>query len=257
MNVLIAQFAHISPSSKVFDKYLNNAFKKHKDKKIDLIVLGDFVANKFFKEYRSKASLKREFASQEKYFSTLAQKYNTTIIAPLIECKQNKYYKSILIVDSTQSRFYRSSCLMDFIHWNEREFFDNDLKVKEPLVFKIANFNVSVIFGWEAHFDETFIALRKKGVDVLIIPTANTFSSNSRWIKLLSVRSFLNNCFIVRVNRVGNYMDNNIEWKFYGESFIALPDGNLGDMLGDKEGILVSEISESMLNDIKNTWKFR
>lgn len=257
MNILIAQLHHISPSNKIFDKYLSNAFKKRQNKKIDLVVLGDFVANKFFKEYSSKASLKREFATQEKYLSTLAKKYHTTIIAPLIECKDDKIYKSIFIADFAKCQFYRASRLMDFPHWNERGFFDNDLKAKEPPIFHIAGFKVSVIFGWESHFDEIFIKLRKKGVDVLIVPTANTFQSNTRWAKLLSMRSFLNSCFIVRVNRVGSYVEDDIEWKFYGESFIALPDGNLGDMLGEKEGVLLSEISEDLLKETKNLWHFR
>lgn len=254
MKVLIAQFSHISP--KVFERYLSDAFKKHK-RQIDLVVLGDFVANKFFKEYSSKTPLKREFSTQEKYFSTLAKKYSTTIITPLIEYKGDKFYKSILIADSNQNRFYQASHLMDFSHWNEMAFFDNSLKAKEPLIFSVANLKVSVIFGWEAHFDEVFIKLRKKGVDVLIIPTASTFSSNARWAKLLAMRSFLNSCFIVRANRVGSYVEGSIEWKFYGESFIAMPDGSLVDMLGDKEGILVSEISENALQEIKGVWKFR
>ena len=345
MNILIAQFAHIIPSTKIFDKYLRNAFKGQK--KIDLVVLGDFVANKFFKEYRTKSTLKREFEANKKYFLGLAKKYKTTIVAPVIEWEKGKVYKSILVASanfgnsplglhsaqsqnlgenqtkiaesaldsapSTQEanssifdeksglcscergnrtkgsltkratslpdlshpagcealaeakkdaefanlQIYRATRLMSFPHWNEASFFDNTQKAQEPLIFSVCGFRVGAIFGWEAHFDEVMIALRKKGVDILCVPCANTFGSNARWQRLMQTRSFLNSCVIVRVNRTGEFAENDDIWDFYGESFIALPDGSLGDMMGEKEGILISEIEKENLEKIKNLWQFR
>ena len=123
--------------------------------------------------------------------------------------------------------------------------------------FKINGVKFGVVFGFEAHFDELWIKLKKKDVDIVIVPTASTFNSNARWARLLQTRSFLNNCFVVRVNRVGEYIEDNIIWKFYGDSFIALPDGDLGDTLGDKEGIMVSEIKKAILDEAKEDWGFR
>ena len=362
MNILIAQFAHISPNTKIFDKYLRNAFKGQK--KIDLVVLGEYVANKFFKEYRTKSTLKREFEANKKYFLGLAKKYKTTIVAPVIEWEKGRVYKSILVasnsslgagnshlglhsanldsadsqnlaknnsVRSTQTRplrgaknqiqasssasadflleaekrgsppksekrqllarrgsevggaallrketnkvdddgsaessansqnlqIYRATRLMSFPHWDERAFFSNTQNVQEPLIFSVGGFKVSAIFGWEAHFDEVMMTLRKKGVDILIIPTASAFGSNARWQRLMQTRAFLNSCIIVRANRIGEFVENGNIWDFYGESFIALPDGNLGDMMGEKEGILISEIEKENLENIKNLWQFR
>ena len=317
MNILIAQFAHISPSTKIFDKYLRNAFKGQK--KIDLVVLGEYVANNFFKEYRTKSTLKREFEANKKYFLGLAKKHKTTIVAPVIEWEKGKIYKSILVVsanlacgtgnsplglqfrnknaesatfchserseesqkklqkrdsspvaqndnlrggaessvDSANLLIYRATRLMNFPHWNEASFFNNTQKAQEPLIFSVGGFKVGVIFGWEAHFDEIMIALRKKGVDILCVPCANTFGSNARWQRLMQTRAFLNSCVVVRVNRTGEFVENERAWEFYGESFIALPDGSLGDMMGEKEGILISEIEKENLEKIKNLWQFR
>lgn len=266
MKIIIAQFAHIE--SRVLNRYLAECKKQ----KIDLVVLGEYVANRFFKEYKNKSILKREFESQVKYFSTLADKFDITIVVPLIEyeddskrnakgtkgdSKDFKIYKSIAIFEPHKVQFYRSTRLMGFLHWNEKAFFDNDLKLKEPLIFNVGDLKVSAIFGWEAHFDEIFAKIRKKGVDVLCVPCANTFGSNARWQRLLQTRSFLNSCFIIRVNRVGIFLEDSISWDFYGESFVALPDGNLGDMLGEKEGILVSEINKDELQEMKELWQFR
>ncbi len=284
--LILAQFAHITPNSKVFSKYLSAVCKKER---VDAVILGEYVANRFFKEYHlesresrelrdssdshnshsdsrdskkardsiDKSALKREFSASVKYFSALAKKHKTTIVAPLIECEGEKIYKSILIAEPTKARFYRATRLMEFSHWDERAFFDNDLKAREPLVFSVGGLKTSAIFGWEAHFDEILVKLKKKGVDLLLVPTANTFGSNLRWQRLLQTRSFLNSCYLVRVNRVGEYVESGIRWQFYGESFVSLPDGNLGDMLGEKEGILVSEVNAESLQTTKQSWRFR
>lgn len=254
MNIIISQFSYIEPNSKKFNKYLSNEFKK---RKIELVVIGDYTSSLFFKEYKSKAKLEKLFAEQKKYFSLLAKKYNTTMIIPIIEAKEKQVFKSIMITSPKNVKLYQAQKLMEMSHWNEKAFFDNTLKAKEPFVFKLDDMNISVLFGWESHFDELWIKLKKKQVDVVIIPTANTFNSNPRWMRLMQIRSFLNTCYIVRVNRVGSYIENNLEWKFYGNSFVALPDGNIGDMLNEKEGILVSQINKTMIDDLKQTWKFR
>ena len=278
MNLIIAQFSHIPPNSKIFSAYLEAECKKQK---IDLVVVGEYVANHFFKEYHTKGILKREFELQKAYFGALSKELNIAIVAPLIECVGEKIYKSIAIFEGGKVRFYRAKWLMEFSHWNEGAFFDNvvyakncgdfnadsrpksrTLRPKEPIIFSVGGFKVSAIFGWEAHFDEIFIKLRKKGVDILCVPTASSFGSNARWQRLMQTRAFLNSCFVVRVNRTGRFMasdfkESSVAWDFYGESFIALPDGSLGDMMGEKDGILVSEIRTEMLDEIKDSWRFR
>lgn len=266
MKLIMAQFECVKPNSNVFNKYLSAECKKQN---ISLVVFGEYMANRFFKEYENKAVLKREFEESCTYFSLLATQFNITIVVPLIECVSNdksncdgeKFYKSIAIFNSKQIHFYRATKLMDFPHWNEKAFFDNESlpnpHPKEPLIFNVGGFKVSTIFGWETHFDEIMTKLRKKNVDILCVPTANTFGSNARWQRLLQTRSFLNSCFIVRVNRVGEFVENGNVWDFYGESFIALPDGSLGDMLDKKECIWVSEIRKDVLEETKKSWKFR
>ena len=255
MKILISQFESIKPNDKTFNKYLSNFCKK---KDIDLIVLGEYVLNPFFKTIKKDyKKINKDFLALNAYLNNIATKYKTTIIAPIYECKNNKIFKSIAIIDEKKTNFYQSQRLMQMEHWNERDFFNNDLRAKEPFVFKVNGFNISVLFGFEMHFDELWIKLKKKNVDMVIVPTASTFNSNDRWIRLFQTRSFLNNCFVVRVNRVGDYVEDNIIWRFYGDSFITLPDGNLGDMLDDKEGVMLSEIKKIMIDEARQNWGFR
>ena len=256
MNILLAQFETIKPNDKLFNKYLRNIIK---EREVDIVAIGEGVCNLFFKEYGSNQVdlLRNNFIEQERYFSSLAHKYKVTFVVPLIECRDNKLYKVILIVGVNVKSVYEVQQLMHMEHWNEKKFYSNKQTLKIPFIFSHNDFNVSVLTGWEAHFDDFWIKIKKNNVDVVIIPTQSTFNSNDRWVRLLQMRSFLNTCFVIRVNRVGSYIENSIEWKFYGNSFIALPDGNIGDILGSREGVLVSEINKDFLNSELKKWGFR
>lgn len=256
MNILLAQFENIKPNDKSFNKYLRNVVKKQK---VDIVAIGEGVCNLFFKEYKNnqKDLLKSNFIEQEKYFSTLSNKYKITFIVPLIECRGDKLYKVILIVGINIKKIYEVQQLIGMDHWNERRFYSNKQTFKVPFIFNQNGFNVSVLTGWEAHFDDFWVKIRKNNVDIVIIPTQSTFNSNDRWARLMQTRSFLNSCFVVRVNRVGSYIENAIEWKFYGNSFVALPDGNIGDILDSREGVLVSGIDKEFLHSELKKWHFR
>jgi predicted amidohydrolase len=69
---------------------------------------------------------------------------------------------------------------------------------------------------------------------------------------MLTTFAFLNNCYVLRANRVGKWE----EWKFYGESFLSGPDGNIIDKLEDKEELLIVNIDKNMLKLNKKEWGF-
>lgn len=255
LNIVLAQFEAIKPNDKNFNKYLQTITKKQN---IDLVVIGEGVCNLFFKEYiNNKNGLLKNFLAQEKYFLSLANKYKVTFIVPLIECRNNALYKVILIVDSNNKFIYEVQQLISMPHWNEKDFYKNKKSFKTPFIFNQNGFNISVLSGWEAHFDDFWIKLKKHNVDIVIVSTASTFNSNDRWARLLQTRSFLNSCFVVRINRVGRYIEDDIAWDFYGNSFVALPDGNVGDILDSKEGILISDINKELLCNEVIKWGFR
>lgn len=256
MNVLLAQFENIKPNDRSFNKYLRNVIKKQK---VDIVVIGEGVCNLFFKEYKNNQVelLDNNFIEQKKYFSILVDKYKVTFVVPLIECRDNKLYKVILIIGVNFKVVYDVQQLINMKHWNERSFYSNKQTFKMPFAFNQNGFNISVITGWEAHFDDFWVKIKKNNIDIVIIPTQSTFNSNDRWARLMQTRSFLNSCFVIRVNRVGSYMEDAIEWKFYGNSFIALPDGSIGDILDSKEGVLVSKIDKELLHIELDKWHFR
>ena len=57
-------------------------------------------------------------------------------------------------------------------------------------------------------------------------------------------QAFLNNCDVLRANRVGEFQN----WKFYGDSFLFNPHGEMVDYLNDKEELLVVNIDKKEVN---------
>lgn len=88
--------------------------------------------------------------------------------------------------------------------------------------------------GFETHFDALWSELESKNIDCVLVPSVSTFDSYERWKALLLTRAFTHNCYVLRANRIGEYKEQDASWKFYGDSFLASPNGELLEHLGNK-----------------------
>ena len=114
-----------------------------------------------------------------------------------------------------------------------------------------------MMFGFEIHFDELWCKLRAQGVDIVIMPCVNTFDSAARWRELCKMRAFLNGCAIVRANRVGEVQVDGHTWRFYGDSLIAMPNGEILDHLGDTQERLSITLHREQITQMAREWGFR
>ena len=170
-----------------------------------------------------------------------AKLYNLTIIAPIITVEDNKLYKMIGMFTPTETQYRMQEFLINYTHWDEESFFDNSPSGEiEPMIFQSHGLTFGVISGFEVHFDIFWTKMMAKGVDVVLLPSVSTFGSNFRWNEILKTRAFLNSVYILRVNRIGTYHDEDSLWKFYGETYLVNPDGHIESSLGTKEDMLVA-----------------
>ena len=243
-------------------KELESYFQACVTQKAKVILLGEYLLNPFFKRLESlqKARIQIHAKEQQEMLLQLSCAYNLTIIAPIIESVGKKIYKSIMILNKGKALFYRAQKLMPYEHWNEAKYFDNvSLKtLKAPPIFSIGGFKFSTLFGYELHFDEFWLKLKSEKVDCVLLPSASTFDSSLRWRSLIKMRAFLNSCYILRANRIGQYEDKvaNCMWNFYGDSLLVNPNGEISDCLGDREELLIGEINKKELQEIRDCWQF-
>jgi len=147
--------------------------------------------------------------------------------------------------------------LLPYKHWDEKSFFSNPIKeLESPLIFKIDGFKIMVMAGYELHFDHFWQRASEEGVDLALLPTASTFGSHNRWREIIKTRAFLHGCYILRANRMGEFRDDEMKWKFYGDTMLVNPEGETEMMLEDKESMLIETIQKSVILEHRKSWQF-
>lgn len=232
---------------------------KAKERGVDVMLLGEYVLNHFFKEFVTMAPNMVKSQSQKhlQLLKQFALKYDIVFVAPIIITKKDGYHKTIAKVSSTNIRYYEQQMLLPYAHWDEKRFFANPVRpLKDPMTFMLKGFRIMVMAGFELHFDPFWEAVRRKRVDLVLLPTASTFGSHNRWREIIKTRAFLHGCFVLRANRLGEYNDNEVKWKFYGDTMLVSPEGQVEMMLEDKESMLVEVIDKAEVTEHRREWGF-
>lgn len=259
MKVVLAQ-ASVMPLQ---EEALHTYFKYLE--KGSIVVFGEYVFDLFFTALgdTSKEIIAQLYEQKVGLLQKLAKHYKLKIVTPLIAVEKNKIYKQIAIIDSKGSDFYTQQFLIDYAHWDEKAFFDNpktkqDFKsIKTPYIFEQDGMRVGVMFGFEAHFDALWLKLKNENVDMVLVPSASAFESAWRWEALLSMRALCNGCMVVRINRTGKVKTQSGELEFYGQSFIANPDGEVVEKMSKKDGFACFEIDAHDIQKLAKEWGFR
>ena len=235
--------------------YLKNAHQRG----ARVVLLGEYVLNHFFKELceMPKSMVKEQSNKHIELLKSLAIKYNVIFIAPIIQIKRDEYYKVIAKITPRSTSYYEQQILIPYSHWNEKKFFSNPIEeLKSPMTFSVDGFKIMVMGGFEMHFDPFWEAVIAKKADLVLLPTSSTFGSHNRWREIIKTKAFLHGCYILRANRLGEYQDGDINWKFYGDSMLVNPEGEVDMMLEDKESMLIETIEKSIITEHRKSWGF-
>ena len=121
--------------------YLKNAHQRG----VRVMMLGEYVLNHFFKELvKMPSSMVNEQTDRHlKSLKMFANRYDIIFIAPVIQIKKGKYYKSIAKITANRVIYYHQQILLPYPHWNEKVFFSNQIEpLKRPLFFIVDGFRV-------------------------------------------------------------------------------------------------------------------
>ncbi len=233
--------------------------KQAQQRGADVMLLGEYVLNHFFKEFATMSlnMVKEQTRKHTELLKSLAQKYEIIFVAPIIVSKKDGYHKTIVKITPSTTRYYEQQILLPYPHWNEKKFFANPIKtLEDPMMFNLKGFKVMVMAGFELHFDYFWQKVTEKKVDLVLLPTASTFGSHNRWREIIKTKAFLHGCFVLRANRLGEYSDHDVKWKFYGDTMLVSPEGEIEMMLEDKESMLVEVIEKSEVLEHRKGWGF-
>jgi predicted amidohydrolase len=256
MRVAILQLPSIGMGGNKLENYARVAHQKG----AKLILLGEYLLNPFFKELMETplSMIQEQSNHQIEVLKNLAEKYDLIFVAPIITVKKKECTKMIAKVGSRSVSYYPQQFLINYPHWNEEKFFSNPIEpVRAPMIFAIGGVKFAVMGGFEIHFDPLWDAVSTKGVDVVLVPSASTFESHNRWRELVKMRAFTHNCYVLRANRIGEYNDESVAWKFYGDSMLVSPDGEVEADLGNTEELLIVDIDRKVLTEARKGWGFK
>ncbi len=256
LTIAALQLPTLGMQATKLDFYLRNAHSRG----AKVVLFGEYVLNHFFKELE-KMPIKMVKEQSQKHINLLtkyASKYNMVVIAPILQIKNNQYLKSIAKITSKTTTYYQQQILIPYPHWNEKKFFANPIKaLKSPMVFQVDGFRIMLMGGFELHFDPFWEQVTRKKVDLVLLPTASTFGSHNRWREIIKTKAFLHGCYILRANRLGEFSENGVKWKFYGDSMLVEPSGEVYMMLEDKESMLIETIYKTNIKEHHKSWGFK
>lgn len=256
MKIAALQLATLPMSNSKLKDYLQECHEKN----FQIVVLGEYVINHFFKELATmpKEMIQEQTRSKVEALEYFSRKYNMIIIAPIVTVEGSKIYKKMGLFRPKSTKYRKQDFLINYPHWNEEEFFDNEPTSElKPIIFSHKGWKFGVISGFEAHFDVLWSKMMHEGVQTVIVPTVSTFGSNHRWNEILKTRAFTNGVYVLRVNRVGSFHNETSFWKFYGETYLVNPDGKIEYSLNSQEDMLLVRLEKSELKDAYNTWRFK
>jgi len=235
--------------------YLKNAHARG----TRVMLMGEYVLNHFFKDLITmpQSMVREQSAKHIELLKSLAEKYDIVFIAPIILVKKEGCFKVIAKIGANRVNYYRQQILLPYAHWNEKKFFDNPVEaLKSPMTFTIDGFRIMVMAGFELHFDPFWRMVTEKRIDAVLLPTASTFGSHNRWREIIKTKAFLHGCYILRANRLGEYRDDDVKWRFYGDSMLVNPEGEVEMVLEDKESMLIESISKQAISEHRRSWGF-
>jgi len=256
MRAAVLQLSAQGLSSTKLYNYIRIAHKEG----VKVLLLGEYVLNPFFKELEgmSISMIKEQEKFQTKILKELSSTYNMTIVAPIVLVKKKEVYKTIAKFAPNSTSYYQQQLLINYQHWNEEKYFANKIeKLTSPLIFKVDGFKFCAMSGFELHFDEIFAKIANKNIDCILVPSVSTFESFKRWKALILSRAFIQNCYILRANRIGEFQDKEFTWKFYGDSVLASPNGEMLNHLANREELMIVDMSHTEVMHSKKLWGFK
>ncbi len=119
----------------------------------------------------------------------------------------------------------------------------------EVVVAEMTDYRLGLAICYDLRFPELFSALRKKGAEIIALPSAFTkVTGEAHWEVLVRARAIETQCFLIAANQGGQHSESRETW---GQSMIVDPWGQILAECQAGEGYCVADIELSRLEDIR------
>ncbi|RAJ99244.1 carbon-nitrogen hydrolase family protein [Aliidiomarina maris] len=185
----------------------------------------------------------------------LARQHDVWIVAGTIPVKAGKRYSAASMLFNNQGEAVA--------RYNKIHLFDatvedgtgsyQESKYTQPgdeLVLVDTPFGrIGMAVCYDLRFPEMFRALRAKGAEVIVLPSAFTkVTGKAHWQPLLQARAIENQCYMVAPNQGGEHPDGRETW---GHSMVIDPWGKICTQISSDIGVGSVPIDPTIIQDVR------
>jgi N-carbamoylputrescine amidase len=203
-------------------------------------------------------------------FGLLAKELGIVLVLSLFEKRAPGLYHNTAVViekDGTIAGKYRKMHIPDDPSYYEKFYFTPGDLGFQPIPTSVGK--LGVLICWDQWYPEAARLMALAGAEILIYPTAigwelsDTDEEKERqknaWLISQQGQAIYNGLNVIAVNRSGWEADPSDQTKgirFWGNSFVAGPQGEIIAQASDKEENLVVEINLERSEEIRRRWPF-
>ena len=238
----------------------------------ELIVLQELHQNEYFcqSEETKYFVYANDWEEDLKFWAKVAKKYSVVLVTSLFEKRTAGLYHNTAVVfdkDGTVAGKYRKMHIPDDPGFYEKFYFTPGDLGFEPIETSIGK--LGVLICWDQWYPEAARIMTLKGAEMLIYPTAiGWFDGDSKkekkrqlnaWLNIQRSHAIANGIPVLSCNRVGfeedasNVMDG---IRFWGNSFVCDPQGEMIAQAGRKQTILYAELNMNRSKEVRDIWPF-
>ncbi|MBN1957486.1 MAG: carbon-nitrogen hydrolase [Desulfuromonadales bacterium] len=203
-------------------------------------------------------------------FAALAQECRVVVVLSLFERRAAGLYHNTAVVlekDGSIAGTYRKMHIPDDPGYYEKFYFTPGDLGFQPIDTSLGK--LGVLICWDQWFPEAARLMTLAGAEILIYPTAIGFDPNDSreeqqrqmeaWITVQRGHAVANGIPLVAVNRVGFEADPSGRGqgaRFWGNSFVAGPQGEMIFHSGEDEGVFCVEVKRDQSEAVRRIWPF-
>ncbi len=246
MKILLVQY---DPAWENKDLNKNKIFSLFESDKFesDLTIFPEMTLTGFSMNPENLAEDKK--GNSFRFFSELAKKFNTSVLAGLIEKDGRNFFNSLIQINPSGefANIYRKVHPFSFSE-EDKHYTGGEM----PVVAEVNNWKIGLSICYDLRFPELYRFYAKERVD-LIVNIANwPITRIEHWRTLLKARAIENQCYIAGINRVGK----DPKSVYNGFSSVFDPMGKEIIAIENGEQIIPVEIEKEKVNEVRNKLPF-
>ena len=195
--------------------------------------------------------------------AALAREREVVVVASIFEKRSvGIYHNAAVVIDADGAlvgRYRKMHIPDDPLYYEKFYFTPGDLGFPS---FQTRYAKIGVLVCWDQWFPEGARLASLSGAQILFYPTAIGWIPNeprpvaqqqrSAWELIQRSHGVANGVFVAATNRVGR--EGKI--KFWGNSFVAGPFGEMVARAGDREDILIAKCDLTRIEETRQSWPF-